>query len=102
VVERLFCAYFEEGRDIGSPGVLKDIAADSGLAAEAVSAALAGSESLEAVVRLEQQGYGMGIQGVPHFILLQKYQVSGAQPPEFWREALPQLAAEAAAMQATA
>jgi predicted DsbA family dithiol-disulfide isomerase len=102
VVERLFRAYFEEARDIGSPGVLKDIAAGSGLAAEGVSAALAGSESLEAVVRLEQQGYGMGIQGVPHFILLQKYQVSGAQPPEFWREALPQLAAEAASIQATA
>jgi predicted DsbA family dithiol-disulfide isomerase len=39
----------------------------------------------------------MGIQGVPFFILLQKYGVSGAQPPEFWHEALPKIAAEAAA-----
>ena len=39
---------------------------------------------------------GMGIQGVPFFILLGKYGISGAQPPEFWREALPKIAAEAA------
>jgi predicted DsbA family dithiol-disulfide isomerase len=38
----------------------------------------------------------MGIQGVPFFILLGKYGVSGAQPPEFWHEALPKIAAEAA------
>jgi len=49
------------------------------------------------VTRLEQQGYAMGIQGVPFFILLEKYAISGAQPPEFWREALPKIAAEASA-----
>ena len=38
----------------------------------------------------------MGIQGVPFFILLQKYGISGAQPPEFWHDALPKIAAEAA------
>jgi len=102
VVERLFRGYFEEARDIGSPDVLESIAAASGLAPAGVSDALGGTESLEAVMRLEQQGYGMGIQGVPHFILLQKYQVSGAQPPEFWRDALPKLAAEAASVPATA
>ena len=37
----------------------------------------------------------MGIQGVPFFILLAKYGISGAQPPEFWRETLPKIAAEA-------
>jgi hypothetical protein len=29
------------------------------------------------------------IQGVPFCFLLQKYGVSGAQPPDFWRDALP-------------
>jgi predicted DsbA family dithiol-disulfide isomerase len=36
----------------------------------------------------------MGIEGVPFFIVLGKYGVSGAQPPEFWREALPKIAAQ--------
>jgi predicted DsbA family dithiol-disulfide isomerase len=80
--------------------VLTAIAAEAGLEPDAVQVALTGSDSLDAVTSLEQQGYGMGIQGVPFFILLAKYGVSGAQPPEFWREALPKIAAEAAGTQA--
>ena len=95
VVERLFRGYFEEGLDIGAPEVLERLAAESGLEADGVQSALTGSDSLEAVTHLEQQGYRMGIQGVPFFILSQKYRVSGAQPPEFWRDALPKIAAEA-------
>ncbi len=101
VVNRLFRGYFEEGLDIGRMEVLTAIAAEAGLEPDAVQVALTGSDSLDAVTSLEQQGYGMGIQGVPFFILLAKYGVSGAQPPEFWREALPKIAAEAAGTQAT-
>jgi predicted DsbA family dithiol-disulfide isomerase len=101
VVNRLFRGYFEEGLDIGRMEVLTAIAAEAGLEPDAVQVALTGSDSLDAVTSLEQQGYGMGIQGVPFFILLAKYGVSGAQPPEFWREALPKIAAEAAESRAT-
>jgi predicted DsbA family dithiol-disulfide isomerase len=102
VVDRLFAAYFEEGLDIGRADVLAQIAAAAGLEAGGTTQALSGSESLEAVSGLEQQGYAMGIQGVPFFILLGKYAVEGAQPPEFWREALPKIAAEATQAQGTA
>ena len=100
VVDRLFRAYFEEGLDIGSGAVLESLATEAGLEAEGVKAALTGDESLKAVGELEQQGYAMGIQGVPFFILLAKYGISGAQPPEFWREALPKIAAEGASVRA--
>jgi predicted DsbA family dithiol-disulfide isomerase len=96
VVERLFRGYFEEGLDIGRADVLEGVAAETGLEADGVQKALTGADSLEAVTKLEQQGYAMGIQGVPFFILMAKYGISGAQPPEFWREALPKIAAEAA------
>ncbi|HEY5828856.1 MAG: DsbA family oxidoreductase [Hyphomicrobiaceae bacterium] len=96
LVDRLFRAYFEEALDIGERAVLETLAAESGLDAAGVASALSEEESLQAVVGLEQQGYGMGIQGVPFFILLQKYGISGAQPPEFWHDALPKIAAEAA------
>jgi predicted DsbA family dithiol-disulfide isomerase len=102
IVDRLFRAYFEEGLDIGSAPVLERLDADAGLEAEGVKAALTGAESLQAVGELEQQGYAMGIQGVPFFILLAKYGVSGAQPPQFWRETLPKIAAEASPGRATA
>jgi predicted DsbA family dithiol-disulfide isomerase len=102
IVDRLFRAYFEEGLDIGSAPVLERLAAEAGLEAEGVKTALTGAESLQAVAELEQQGYAMGIQGVPFFILLAKYGVSGAQPPQFWRETLPKIAAEASPGRATA
>jgi predicted DsbA family dithiol-disulfide isomerase len=94
-VERLFHGYFEEALDIGDADVLKQLAAESGLEADAVKAALTESDSLDAVTGLEQEGYRLGIQGVPFFIVAQKYAVSGAQPPDFWRDALPRIAAEA-------
>jgi predicted DsbA family dithiol-disulfide isomerase len=96
IVNRLFKAYFEDALDIGDAEVLTRLAAEAGLDATGIAQALSGQESLDAVTQLEQQGYSMGIQGVPFFILLGKYGVSGAQPPEFWREALPKIAAEAA------
>jgi predicted DsbA family dithiol-disulfide isomerase len=100
MVDRLFRAYFEQGLEIGSADVLEDLANEAGLDAGGVRQALTGDDSLEAITRLEQQGYAMGIQGVPFFILLAKYGVSGAQPPEFWREALPRIADEFAATRA--
>jgi predicted DsbA family dithiol-disulfide isomerase len=95
VVERLFHGYFEQGLDIGDNQVLRGIAEAAGLATDGVDQALTEPGSLEAVTNLEQQGYAMGIQGVPFFILVAKYAVSGAQPPEFWRDVLPKVAAEA-------
>jgi len=102
VVERLFRGYFEEGLDIGRADVLENVAVEAGLERDAVDRALTSPDSLEAVTKLEQQGYGMGIQGVPFFILLSKYGISGAQPPEFWRETLPKIVAEAAGSPASA
>ena len=96
IVNRLFRAYFEEAQDIGEAAVLTKLAGEAGLDAAGVAQALDGTESLDAVVELAEQGRSMGIQGVPFFILLGKYGVSGAQPPEFWHEALPKIAAEAA------
>jgi predicted DsbA family dithiol-disulfide isomerase len=70
------------------------MAAEAGLEADGAADALAGEESLAAVVEMEQQGYRMGIQGVPFFIVMGKYGISGAQPPELWCDALPKIAAE--------
>lgn len=94
VVNRLFKAYFEDALDIGKPDVLAKLADDIGLDPTGVAQALSSQESLDTVIELEDRGRGMGIQGVPFFIVLGKYGVSGAQPPEFWREALPKIAAQ--------
>jgi predicted DsbA family dithiol-disulfide isomerase len=97
IVTRLFRAYFEQGLDIGSAEALTGLAVEAGLDPTGAGAALGGPESLKAVIAMEEQGRGMGIDGVPFFVLAGKYGVSGAQPPEFWREALPKIADEAQA-----
>ena len=97
MVERLFHGYFEEGLDIGATDTLRSLADECELDAKGVEQALTGEDSLKAVTKLEQEGYSLGIKGVPFFLLLDKYGVSGAQPPEFWRDALPKIVAEATA-----
>jgi predicted DsbA family dithiol-disulfide isomerase len=98
MVERLFHGYFEQGLDIGAADTLRNLAKKCELDAKGVEQALTGEDSLKAVTRLEEEGYSLGIKGVPFFLLLSKYCVSGAQPPEFWRDALPKIASEASAV----
>ncbi len=94
VVNRLFEGYFEEGLDIGKKDVLVAIAKEAGMDGKAAKGALEAEHTLEAVLDLEDAGIRMGIRGVPFFLLINKYAISGAQPPELWRDALPKIAAE--------
>jgi predicted DsbA family dithiol-disulfide isomerase len=96
IVNRLFEGYFEEGRDIGRKDELLALAKEAGLDGKSVGAGLDAEHTLEAVLDLEDAGIRMGIRGVPFFILIDKYAVSGAQPPEVWRDALPKIADEVA------
>ena len=101
LVNRLFEAYFEEGADIGRPEVLESLAKEAALDLKQARTALTDDASLEAVLDLEDQGIQMGIRGVPFFLLIDKYAISGAQPPELWIDALPKIAAEAAKTKAS-
>lgn len=94
LVNRLFAAYFEEGQDIGRKDALLGLAREAGLDEVLAKVALYDEDSLEAVLDLEDEGLRMGIRGVPFFLLIDKYAISGAQPPELWRDALPRIAAE--------
>lgn len=82
VVEGLFRAYFQEGRDIGDRGVLATLAGESGLDAAAAAAMLAGNEGAAEVVAEDRSARRIGINGVPCFIFDGQYAVSGAQEPE--------------------
>jgi predicted DsbA family dithiol-disulfide isomerase len=82
VVERLFKAYFVEGRDIGDPPVLSDIAGKAGMNASLVSELLARDSDLAEVEREAGMANQMGISGVPTFIFDSKFMISGAREPE--------------------
>jgi predicted DsbA family dithiol-disulfide isomerase len=102
VVEALFRAYFEDGRDIGEEAVLLDIAEAAGLDRDKARAALADDETRASVVAAERRAGELGISGVPFFIVDQAWAVSGAQPASAWVEALRQAAARAPAGDAAA
>ena len=85
VVERLFRAYFQDGRDIGDRAVLAEVAAEAGL--EDAASFLASDEGA-AEVRAEDSGFRrLGISGVPSFALAGHILFSGAVPPERMAEA---------------
>jgi predicted DsbA family dithiol-disulfide isomerase len=84
VVEGLFTAYFEEGRNIGDAGVLADIAAEAGHQRSDAEQFLAGTTALEEVLNEDRSARRLGISGVPCFIVDGGYAISGAQEPEFF------------------
>ena len=82
VVERLFRAYFQEGRDIGAQAALAELAGEAGLDPAAVAAMLA-SPAHEAEVTSEDAGFRrLGLNGVPTFALDGHVVFSGAMPAE--------------------
>lgn len=73
-------AYFLEGRDVGDPEVLVDIASRHGFDADEAAALVADADELRATRDEAQSMSARGIDGVPFFILDQRYAFSGAQP----------------------
>jgi predicted DsbA family dithiol-disulfide isomerase len=80
VVDALFRAYFQEGRDIGDAATLAEVAGTAGLAADAVAAMLAGEEGLDAVLAEDMSARRAGISGVPSFLMDRYLLFSGAMP----------------------
>ncbi|MCB4821481.1 DsbA family oxidoreductase [Roseicella aerolata] len=82
VVERLFRAYFQEGRDIGDRTVLAALAGEAGLPALDAANLLA-TDIGEAQVLQEDMGFRRaGLSGVPTFALQGHVLFSGAMPPD--------------------
>jgi predicted DsbA family dithiol-disulfide isomerase len=95
VVERLFAAYFSEGKDIGDTSVLAAVAADAGLDAVSIEARLATDEDRGAVAAEIEEAYRIGVTGVPSFIIGRRYAVVGAHPAETIAAAIRRAASEA-------
>jgi predicted DsbA family dithiol-disulfide isomerase len=90
VVDRLFKAYFVEGRDIGDRGVLIDIAGECGLDAKLVEKLLTEGADIDLVREEIAQAQAIGVSGVPFFIFAGRLGVPGAQDPSVLLRAMSQ------------
>ena len=81
MVERLFRAYFVDGRYVGDREVLAALAGEAGQDEGAARAHLASGLGAEAVAAMDRRARKLGIEGVPFFIFNQRVALSGAQEP---------------------
>lgn len=79
VVEKLFLAYFTEGRDIGDHAVLSEIAGECGMDSELVLSLLESDADLDRVSAEDSLARKIGIEGVPTFFFGGKYLLNGAE-----------------------
>ena len=88
MVERLLSAYFTEGRHVGRVADLVELAAEVGLDADAARQALESHRHLDDVRADQAQAVAYGIQGVPFFVVDERFGISGAQDPTVFASAL--------------
>ena len=92
--ERLFRAYYTEGKDTADTDTLVQLAGEVGLD-EAEARKVLEQHLYEQEVSTDQyQAFQIGVQGVPFFVFNNKYAVSGAQSPEIFAQVLNKVWAE--------
>ncbi|HEX3933290.1 MAG TPA: DsbA family oxidoreductase [Puia sp.] len=99
--EALFKAQFVEGKNIDDPDTLFAIGTEIGLDAQEVLGMLSSDLYADKVRKDEAIAATIGINGVPFFVLNNKYGISGAQAPELFLSALRKAWADDPAIQTT-
>lgn len=94
MTERLLKANFEEGAQLGNTEVLIGLAKEVGLEEQAVRDFLADDQFATDVLADIQKAREIGVQGVPFFVVNDKYAISGAQPTTVFEQAVKQVAEE--------
>lgn len=86
--QRVFQKLYGEGRDISDWVVLREAAAEAGLNADDMQQRVDAGEFREAVDSMIAEAHNIGVQGVPFYIVNNKYGISGAQPIDVFRRAI--------------
>lgn len=84
IIDRLFKAYFQEGRDISEHSVLTRIASAAGMDQDVVRSLLKSDADKEDIKARDTDARKRGIQGVPAFVVANEYVIQGAQTIDIW------------------
>jgi predicted DsbA family dithiol-disulfide isomerase len=90
--ERLFKAYFSEGKNIADHETLIQLGREIGLDPQTVKTMLESTEYSDAVASDIGEASRIGVRGVPFFVFDRKYAVSGAQETEVFENTLKRAA----------
>lgn len=86
--ERLFSAYFTEGRNVDDRATLVELGREIGFDSDAVAAMLESDAYVADVNSDIEEARQLGINGVPFFVFDRKYAVSGAQESAIFQDVL--------------
>lgn len=95
ITEAILRAYFSDGRDIGDPRVLQQLAEPFGLEPARVARLLDDGELRAQVEQLEADARRMQVSGVPTFVFDRKVGFSGAQEVAVFLQVLDRVAGAA-------
>ncbi len=92
--ERLFAAYYTEGKNIGHQETLLQLGESIGLDPVEIRNILKSDTFREEVLQDQEEAEQIGVNGVPFFVFNHKYAVSGAQPTDVFRQVLDKVRLE--------
>ena len=90
LIDGVFRAFFESGRDISNPLVLVQLASEAGVEESVRTAFTAGAGGREEVLGEERRLRGLGVEGVPNLLLNSRVLVPGAADVATYIQALDQ------------
>lgn len=91
LMDRLFRAYFSEGREIADPETLAELGEEVGLDPDEVKDAYDDEDLGDAVDQDITRARMLGVSGVPFFLFDEKYAVPGAQSADAFASVLGQV-----------
>ena len=91
ITEAFFQAYFTDGIDLSNDDNLVSIAVAVGLDKAIAQAAISNKNLLDKITEREKELQGLGIRGVPFYIIDNQYGISGAQASETFVKALKEV-----------
>src|SRR4030095_13030625 len=86
--ERLFKAYFIEGKNIADHDTLILLGTEAGLPVDVIKKMLNNDEYADNVEKDVNEAHLMGVRGVPYFVFNDQYAISGAQRMETFLDVL--------------
>lgn len=91
VMSGLIRAHWREGKNIGNPDVLVEIAEGAGMNGEMIRRLLSTDADLDEIVLRERHAAERGITSVPTFIIADQHVLTGAQPASLWQQIIDEL-----------